>query len=544
VIGESVVGTRGLLAMIEAAASSAGRVHFLPAEDSYSVTELWRLAHRAATRLRLLIGPEAPVAVVLDSSPAAVAVLLGAWRSGRRVVSVPLPPRGSSLDWYQRFVEDACAAGGAPLLLVAGSVVPVLPPMQMACSSFEDVVEGRAPGRFDERFHEGELVQFTSGSTGQPKGVVLGIDAVAANVSAILEVIDPVPGDGACSWLPLSHDMGLIGVLLTSLCASGPDRANGGDLVLIRPDWFLRRPESWLDACSNFGSTITAAPDFGFGLAVRRGAGRSIDLRRLRVCITGAERVRPATLRRFTRAFEAHGFDDRAFCPAYGLAEAGLAVTMTRPEVTWSALPVGPETLDDAGAVPIASCDGEVVSCGEALPGYATRIAAVDDQSRAGHQVGAVEVTGPSLFRGYLPGAPRRQGWFATNDRAFMVGRELFVTGRLDDVVVLAGRNVHLGDVDAAIVSGAGIPAGRVQSTASEGGFRVVAEAVDHLGPEALASAVRRAAVAAIGWSPDEVVVVERGTLPRTASGKPRRHELARGLDADDVPVSHRLQVR
>jgi acyl-CoA synthetase (AMP-forming)/AMP-acid ligase II len=270
----------------------------------------------------------------------------------------------------------------------------------------------------------------------------------------------------------------------------------------------------------------------------RRGSVGPVDLGRVRVCITGAEPVRAATLRSFAEEFGPCGFDERAFSPAYGFAEAGVGVTMIRPDVRWSAVAADAEALA-AGEVQLVDGGRELVSCGEPLPGYTVRIAPLAEPSGA-TPVGVVSVTGPSLFQRYLPGEVRQGASFETNDLAFLHEGELFVTGRRDDVVLLGGRNVYLSDIDAAAAAVAGVPAGRVQATVADGGYAVVAEAVGTLAPPELARAIRLAAVGSAGWNPDEVVIIERGSLPRTASGKPRRRELARGLEEDELPVIHR----
>jgi acyl-CoA synthetase (AMP-forming)/AMP-acid ligase II len=509
----------GLLTLVQRALPAPVRVHFVPSGECRTLARLWDDAAVAARRLDGLVGPEAPVAAVLDSTPEAVAVLLGAWRAGRRLVSVPQPPRAASADWYRRFVERACRASGAGVLVVSAEHRSRDWPPGVPVAAFEDIAAGAPGGTFAERPDDGELVQFTSGSTGDPRGLVLGMAELGANVRAVLEVTEPRPGDGTCTWLPLSHDMGLIGNLLASLVSFGPDHAGGGDLVLIRPEWFLQRPESWLEACSEFGSTVTAAPDFGFAHAVRRGVTRPVDLRRLRMAITGAEPVRAPTLRAFADAFAPAGFAERALCPAYGLAEAGVAVTMVRPDEPW-------RTLDVDGE--------EHVSCGRPLPGYTV----------AAGPGGTLELTGPSLFRATVPGGPRTGDRLVTNDVGVVHDGEVFVVGRADDVVVLGGRNVYLSDVDTLLAASGAVRAGRVQSVPAPGGYAVAAETAPGADAGALATAVRRAAVAATGWSPDEVVVVERGSLPRTASGKARRRELARGLAAGDLPVAHRWARR
>jgi acyl-CoA synthetase (AMP-forming)/AMP-acid ligase II len=414
----------GLMGLIEQAVAAPTRLHFVPSGVSVGVGELWADAAKAASWLQGRVGPDAPVAMVLDSSPASVASLLGAWRAGRRVVSVPLPPRAASIDWYQACIEGVCRACGAEMLLVAGELIPRLPPTAVKVASFEGAVEG-APGGFAERPDAGELVQFTSGST-------FGSQRGRARY-------------GRARGERGRHPRG------------DRDPAGGRRLLVAAAV-----------ACTTFASTIIAVPDFGFGLAVRRGSPTALGLGRLRVCITGKEPVRTATLDAFAATFAPAGFDPVAFCPAYGLAEAGLAVTMTRPGVAWSSIEVDPDGLAE-GAVRPAPGGLALVSCGPPLPGYQVRV--------GGGRAGTVAVGGPSLYQRYLPGEVRAGAWLVTSDLGVVHDGELYVAGRIDDVVLLGGRNVYLTDLDAVVGDRVGARAGRVQAVAVDGGFAIVAEA-------------------------------------------------------------------
>lgn len=538
---DAIEGRPSLLEQIESAASATAAIHFIPDGTRTTVAEIWSISERAARWLAGRSGETDCIAVVLDSSPEALATLLGAWRSGRRVVSLPMPPRGSALELYQEFVERTCASTCAAMLVVAAEYLPLLPPLGVPVVAFESVGQGSQPSSFTERPEKAELAQFTSGSTSDPKGVLLGMRELGANVAAILEVLEPAPGDGACSWLPLSHDMGLVGMALSSIVGSGPGFADGGDIVLIKPDQFLRRPETWLRACSDFRSTITAAPDFGFAHAVRRADALPVELDALRVCITGAEPVRPETLRSFHETFAPAGFDEGAFCPAYGLAEAGVAVTMTRPGERWSVAEV---ELDSSGVDDRRGSGTTItsVSAGRPLPGYEISCGADPTSSDAGPQL--LSIRAPSLLRGYLPGEPRRTPWFETNDLAVIRDGELFVTGRADDVVVLGGRNLHLADIEYATARGTDVPSGRLQGIADGHGYTLVVEEQTARSHDRLASEVRRAAVAAIGWGAESIVVTERGRLPRTSSGKPRRAVLRDQLATGCLPILHQLDAR
>ena len=206
--------------------------------------------------------------MVLAATPEAVAAAVGAWRAGLTVASLSGPGRGMSAEEYQRQVERACLQVGAALLTVDDPRVPLLPRLPVPVFGFAQCEAG-AGGRTGGR---GELVQFTSGSASAPIGVRIGLGAIAANVESILEVTAPENGDRACSWLPLSHDMGLVGMLFSSWSAMRPATLGRGELCLIRPEYFLRNPGSWLTACTEIGSTTTAAPDFGYALAAHASA--------------------------------------------------------------------------------------------------------------------------------------------------------------------------------------------------------------------------------------------------------------------------------
>ncbi len=519
-----------LVASIEETARSDARVTFLPSREEVTVGELWDRGGRAAAYLDDRFGPGSTVATLLDSSPAAVGLVLGAMRSGRRLVSLPLPPRGTAPEAYQSFAERACQSAGARTLVVPDAFLPILPDDLAIPAVGHVTVE--AKGSFREQPGSAELVQFSSGSTGDPKGVLLSLGAIGTNVEAVLSQLELQAGDGVCSWVPLSHDMGLIGILFSSLVAGG--RIGGGDMVLIQPDFFVQRPETWLQACSEFSSTITASPNFGFAHAIRRAEQcRTSDLSDLRVCITGAEPVNADTLRSFASTFAAAGLHSRSLCPAYGLAEAGLAVTVTPPNAEWASVVVDPVALAE-GRIEESANGTEVVAIGDVLPGFEMLI----DAKRA--CCGPVAVRGASLFDGYLTddgreptGGPDQDGWFSPNDVGFEFEGQRFIGGRSDDVVFAAGRNLFLNDVETAAARLGDLPLHHVQAARFEDGFAVACEADQLQAPEA--SSIATAVSRGIGVRPRKVIVVARGSLPRTASGKPRRSELARLLESGDL---------
>ena len=426
---------------------------------------------------------------------------------------------------------------GARVVLVDESYLPLLPPSVLTFGSHQEAVaEGKSLAGPQLRIDGGELVQFTSGSTGAPRGVRLSLDKLAANIEAILDVLELGPGDLSCSWLPLTHDMGLVGLTLAPMCAGG--RVGGGEVVLLTPEHFLRRPASWLAACSELRATVTAGPDFGLAIAARAGGG-PLDLSALRVCITGAEPVRAQTLIGFEEQFAPAGLPATALCPAYGLAEAALAVTMVRPRDRWHAVEPG-----ELGISTTPGSGSMLVSCGRPLDGY---------QVASGDPTGGpspILVSGPSTFDGYLH-LERQESppvdLIRTGDLGVVVDGELFVVGRSDDVVVIAGRNLHLVDAERTVLAAGMVQSGRIQATPTDGGgYRLVVEFDpdgDEMGstdPSSLAARIRVAATAGTGISPDEVLFVERGELLRTASSKPRRRLTGSAVEEGTLVPWHR----
>jgi acyl-CoA synthetase (AMP-forming)/AMP-acid ligase II len=420
-----------------------------------------------------------------------------------------------------------CRASDAHLLLLEERFIELL-----SYEEFGLPLHGYASLASDRRIEPeppdgGELafVQFSSGSTSDPKGSMLSMRAICAQEHMLWDRLEVGPHTQGVMWLPLSHDMGLIGMFLCSLAGAGDEWSRGGDLVLMSPRSFLRNPANWLAACETFGATLTAAPNYGYEMAARaRGAVR--DLSRLRVCIAGAEPIRTSSLERFTRAFRGSGFDPVAFCPAYGMAEAALAVTGTHPDVHWHATELD-GALDGAPA--------QVVSSGTPLPGYEVRV--------DGAGVGEILVRGPSVASSYSDGTPLTDvdGWFHTRDLGIVRGGELYVLGRTDDVFYAAGRNIYAIDVEAYANEVNGVRDGRVVAVPEDGALTLVAECepafCDHVSANRLARELRQHIVSRLGVAPRRVLLASRGTLPITSSGKVRRRPLLAALQASQLPI-------
>ncbi len=380
------------------------------------------------------------------------------------------------------------------------------------------------------------LLQYTSGSTGDPKGVMLSHANLLANIRAMGQAMEAGPADIFASWLPLYHDMGLIGAWLGTLYYTAP-------LVLMSPQRFLAHPADWLWAVHRARATLTAAPNFAFELCLRRIGEEELeglDLSCLRLTANGAEPVRAATIRRFTERFARYGFRATAMAPVYGLAEnsVGLAFPPPGRAPVIDRIDAG-RLARDGEAVPVEEGYAqalEVVGCGFPIPGHEIRI--VDEAGRelADRRQGRIQFRGPSACRGYFDNPEATAAlfdgaWLETGDLGYMVGGELFVTGRRKDLVIRAGRNLHPQDIEELVGDVEGVRRGCVAVIGApaheEGTERLIVLAETRLADpdarRALEERIRERVVAFLGEAPDEVVLLAPRSLPKTSSGKLRR---------------------
>jgi acyl-CoA synthetase (AMP-forming)/AMP-acid ligase II len=499
--------------LLDDGARGTSTIRFLPAAEPEPFGDLWRDALGASGWIASRMGTGGAVAALLDNDRQAVRGLLGIWLSGNTLVSLPRRPRAQDYQAWLSDIRAMCELAGVKHVLVPGRHRERLETAGLAAASF-DTIPSAAPAAAPDV--SGSLIQFTSGSTTKPKGVLLSGTAVAVNVLAIRDRLQVGTGDIAVSWLPLSHDMGLVGMLLVPL-ASGAPRFGTLQTVIMPPGEFLRNPAGWLTLCSAVRATITTAPNFAFDLAVRaRAAHRGTDLSPLRICITGAERVLPGSVRQFVTAFADAGLSEMAVTPAYGMAENTLAVTLVAPETCWQSR----WYAADGGAAP---ADVEVVSTGRPLSGVEVRV----------DPAGEIQLKSPSLLVGYLGGTVPMtdDGWFRTRDLGFLADGELYVMGRADDSINVGGRNVFSNDIEAAVDHQALHPGGVAAVPWGSSGVAVVAESA-HARPslDGVAQAVTEMVTARVGVAPSAVFFVRKGGLPRTTSGKLQRRVLAAQL--------------
>lgn len=380
------------------------------------------------------------------------------------------------------------------------------------------------------------LIQYTSGSTGDPKGVVLSHVNLLANIRAMGDVIKASSADVFVSWLPLYHDMGLIGAWLGCMHFAAP-------LYVMSPLSFLVRPQSWLWAIHRYRATFSASPNFGFELCINKISDADLvglDLSSLRMVANGAEPVSVQTLRHFIDRFGHYGFRAEAMAPVYGLAECSVGLAfppLGRPPVVDR---ISRDRLSLYGVAEAAKPDDpkplEVVACGQPLPGHEIRI--VD---AAGHELderreGRLEFRGPSTTLGYFRNETKTRelfhgGWLDSGDRAYMARGDVYITGRVKDIIIRAGRHLYPQEIEEAVANISGIRKGGVAvfgaADRKSGTERLIVLAETRLtDPQARMQLQARAqdvVTDVAGTPPDEIVLAPPRSVPKTSSGKIRR---------------------
>jgi 1-acyl-sn-glycerol-3-phosphate acyltransferase len=490
------------------------------------------------------VQPGATVALMLPTSSGYLQCFLGVLLAGAIPVPVYPPTRPSQLeDHIQRHAGILRNAGADTLVTfrearAAGRLLRAQVPTLRKVLSIAELLQGeplvatpKAPAADSIA-----MLQYTSGSTGAPKGVVLTHANLLANIRAMGTAVRASDADVFVSWLPLYHDMGLIGAWLGSLYY-------GCLFVVMPPTSFLVRPVRWLRAIHDYRATLSAAPNFGYELCARRLTDaelQGLDLSSWRVAFNGAEPVSADTLERFTRRLAPYGFAPATMTPVYGLAEAAVGVTFP---------PLGRGPITDcvdrsemmrAGrALPAATDHPQAlrfVSCGRSLPGYELRLSGAGGEEVPERMEGTVQFRGPSATAGYYrnPGATARLfhgQWLDTGDRGYLAGGELYVTGRVKDMIIRRGQHIYPDDVERAVGELEGVRKGCVvafggsePATASEK-LIVLAEThyTDPAARTQLTTRINQRVVDSLGEPPEEILLAPPHTVLKTSSGKLRR---------------------
>jgi 1-acyl-sn-glycerol-3-phosphate acyltransferase len=530
--------------------------------------ELYASAQRFAAELaRRGVPAGGRVALMLPTSRAFFVSYAGILLAGAIPVPIYPPFRADRIEEYASRQSAILKNAGVCLLLTFHQAEAVARLLKPRVHSLAEVADAEklidaadkapppSPGALPlhltgSRVRKGSdiaLLQYTSGSTGDPKGVVLTHANLLANIRAIGEVVELGPGDVGVSWLPLYHDMGLIGAWLTLLHFGVP-------LAVMSPLAFLTRPEKWLKAFQKYGGTITAAPNFAYELCVRKIADKDIqglDLSKLRAALNGAEPVNPDTLDRFAERFAPYGFRREAQLPVYGLAEASLAVTF--PPLNRGPLTdrIERETFTSQGrAVPARTDDATAisfVSSGKPIPKHEVRIVDASGQEVSDRTEGFLWFRGASATSGYyqnaaateklLPMGPAASdgefAWVNSGDRAYRADGEIYVTGRVKDIIIKGGRNLYPHEVEELAARAEGIRKGCIvafgQKDEASGTEKliVVAESREREPARraAIVAAVTEQVSQGLGLPPDRVELIPPGSIPKTSSGKLRREE-------------------
>ncbi|GAA1841429.1 fatty acyl-AMP ligase [Pseudonocardia ailaonensis] len=477
---------------------------------------------------------------VLAGAPASIAPLAqGVWLTGASVTMLHQPTaRTDLMHWAEETVTvlgmidarmvllGAPFDGLAPVLTERG--IPFRIVEQLAGDPAAVTADASVAGEDDTA-----LLQLTSGSTAEPKAVRITHGNLHANITAMREAARLVVGqDVMISWLPLFHDMGMVGFLTIPM-------VSGLECVIVTPLDFLSRPLVWAELISRHGGTVTAAPNFAYAVLARQLArATDLDLSTLRIALNGAEPVDPVAVQSFLDAGAQFGLRPESVLCAYGMAETALGVAFAPVETGLAVDDIDPDELE-SGRRAVPGSGRSFPLLGPPLPGIEARIVGDDGQVLGMRGVGAIQLRGESVTPGYLTvdgpvSTQDADGWFDTGDEGYLVeDGQVVVCGRTKDVIIMGGRNIYPTDIERAAAEADGVRAGNAVAVRLMAGQRqrresfAVAVESRKADDEAEAAVIRKdvtsRVVSAVGVRPARVEVFPPGTLPKTPSGKLRR---------------------
>lgn len=513
-------------------------------EEEITYHGLWERAQSIASGLQNL-GLEAgePVVLMLQTGGDYFGCFFGVLLSGGVPVPIYPPARPSQIEDHIRRQQGILKNCRASTLITMPEATHIARLLKSQADTLRHVVtaaqlegETTATERPARGPDDTAFLQYTSGSTGNPKGVVLTHANLLANIRTMGSHIRASPDDVFVSWLPLYHDMGLIGAWLGSLYYAAT-------FVVMSPLAFIARPQRWLQALHRHRGTLSASPNFGYELCVRRideAELKDLDLSAWRIAFNGAEPISPETLQRFYDRFSHYGLRREAITPVYGLAESSVGLSFP---------PLGrgpvidrvqrPPFMEQRHAVPARQDDPSALSfvgCGRVIAGHEIRIVDATNRELPERHEGRLQFRGPSTTSGYYrnPEATRRLfhgDWLESGDLAYIADGELFLTGRSKDIIIRAGRNLYPHELEEAAGNIAGVRPGRVAAFASKdpdsGTERLIVVAETRERNEGEHRRLREEINAAIsdltGDPPDDIVLAPPGTVLKTPSGKIRR---------------------
>ncbi len=527
---------------IEAGAARGHALTFVVGGDHVSVTyeQLHEEARGYAANLQALgIAPGDHVALLGPTSRNIATAIQAVWLAGATVVVLPLPMRMSSIEEFVQQTRVRIKNADVKLVVVDPDLAPFIEPApgDPTMVGWDALAgPGRAPASAWERPADDPdrlaILQFTSGSTSDPKGVMLPHHTVGANLDAISTATSLDPGDDVLvSWLPLYHDMGLVGLFTLGVSTGTP-------LVLGAPTDFMAAPSRWMEWMSTYGGTATAGPNFSYVLAARAlNRCDQLDLSRLRVALNGAEPVDPATVASFIAAGERHGLRPGAVFPAFGMAEVAIAGTFPEPMSGLRTDAVDRRVLETERYAAPVEADAEGVRhlaiLGRPVQGLEIRVVdPIAGDELKEREVGELEIRGTSVTPGYYKRPDVNielfhDGWLRTGDLAYLLDGEMVMCGRIKDMIIVGGRNVYPEDIERALADVEGVRAGNVIAFGVDGsqgkeGLVVVAESKSDDHDEVRRSVAQRVRDA-VGLPAKDIVLVLPGSLPKTSSGKLQR---------------------
>lgn len=549
------------------------RLHIhLPGEEgdkppSLSYQQLWEGAEAIAGGLQHNgIQPGDTVAIMLPTGRDYFFSFFAILLAGAIPVPIYPPLRRSQLEEHLRRHQGILNNCNARLLITitGAKVVAQLLKSQVPSLRHVATAEDLAShfGRYQSPNIEPEdiaFLQYTSGSTGSPKGVILTHANLLANIRAMGTAVGANASDIFVSWLPLYHDMGLIGAWLGSLYYSAP-------LVSLSPLAFLTRPQRWLEAIHHYRGTLSASPNFGYELCMKRISDQEIaelDLSSWRLAFNGAEPVSPATITNFTRRFASAGFAPEAMFPVYGLAESTVGLAFPPLNRTPRIDSIQRRAFMAEGravpAPPGIESPLRFVGCGHPLPGHQVRIADENGRELPERHEGYLQFRGPSATSGYYRNPEQTKqlfhdGWLESGDLAYIAEGEIYITGRTKDVIIRAGRNIYPHELEEVVGNIPGIRKGCVVAFGSSdpvsGTERLVllAETKEHDEQQrgVLQAKIIAAAAELLDAPPDAVLLVPPHSVLKTSSGKIRRasnRELYEKGEFGQAPGSLRWQL-
>ena len=536
--------SRFLAMLLESAAGSPRAMTTW--EPKAPVRRTWPEVHEQARRMAGALRADVPPGTsvgVLAGEPAAIApAAQGVWLCGGSVTMLHQPTARTDLAAW---AEDTVAVLGmidAKLVLLGApfdALAPVLDERGVAfrtIDSLDGVPVTPDAGVADE--DDTALLQLTSGSTAEPKAVRITHANLFANITGMVAASQlDVERDVMVSWLPLFHDMGMVGFLTVPM-------ATGLDLVTVTPVDFLTRPLLWAELISKYGGTVTAAPNFAYAVLGRQlaRADGPLDLSSLRIALNGAEPIDPDAVEAFVASGKRFGLRPDSVLAAYGMAETALGVSFAPIDTGLQVDHVDADQLEaHRRAVPATyGPTRRFPRLGPPLPGIEVRVVADDGTVLGDREVGVIHLRGESVTPGYLTvdgpvAAQDADGWLDTGDEGYLVHGQVVVCGRRKDVIIMGGRNIYPTDIERAAAEAGDVRAGNVVAVrmfaGAEGGrhresFLVAVESRKAGEPDAekaIRKDVTARVVSAVGVRPAEVVVLGPGILPKTPSGKLRR---------------------